>query len=80
MPLKFEYLSLFINIMPSRRERERPCRVPVDEVVVSALHAPPPQGDPQVPSEYPFPPIPQVGFLSPMTIDAFQAFTIYWYA
>ena len=53
--------------------------VPMDEKATSAPHVPPPQGDPKVPPEFPVTPMPQAGFFPPMTVEAFQAFTNYWY-
>ena len=62
--------------MPPRKGHGRAHRVPMDE---EAASAPLPQGDPQVPLELPIPPIAQARFFPPMTFEAFQAFTNYWY-
>ena len=52
----------------------------MDEEAASTPHAPPPQGNPQTPPEFSIPPIPQTGFFPQITLEAFQAFTNYWYA
>ena len=52
----------------------------MDEKAASAPYALPLQGDPQVPPEFSVPPMSQVRFFPPMTHEAFQAFTTYWYA
>ena len=66
--------------MPPRRGRDRFHRVLMDEEATSTLHALPLQGDFPVPLEFSIPPIPQARFFPPMTLEAFQAFTTYWYA
>ena len=78
--MEFEFLSFFVDIMPSRRGRDRPHRVPIDEKAALAPHASPPQGDPLVPSKFSVPSMPQARLFPSMTPNAFQAFTIYWYA
>ena len=60
--------------------RGRPCRLPVDEEAVSVPHALSPQGDPLFLPKVLVPPIPQVEFFPSMTLEAFQAYTNYWYA
>ena len=77
MSLKFEFLSLFVDIMPSQRGRSRPCSVPVDEEDASA---PPSQGDPPIPPKFSVLFVPQAEIFPPMTSEAFQAFTTYWCA
>ena len=69
-----------MDIMPPQREHDRLRKVFVDEEATSALHAPSPQGDPQAPFEFLISPMPQPRFFPPMTLEAFQAFTNYWYA
>ena len=63
--------------MPPRRGRSKPRRVLVDE---EAASAPPLQGELQAPQEFQVPPMPQLGFFPPMTLEAFQAYTNFWYA
>ena len=52
----------------------------MDEEVASAPHVPLPQGEPQAPPEFQVLPIPQPGFFPPMTSEAFQTYTNFWYA
>ena len=52
----------------------------MDEEAASALHGPPPQDDPLVPPKFPIPLVPQAGLFPPMSLEAFQSFTTYWYA
>ena len=35
----------FVDIMPTQKERGRPCRVPVDKETTLASYAPPPLGE-----------------------------------
>ena len=66
--------------MPPRRGRGRARRVPVDNEVAFASHAPPPQGEPHFPSGFQVPHMPQLDFFPPMTPEAFQGYTKFWYA
>ena len=52
----------------------------MDEEAASVPHAPLPQSDPQFPSEFQVPLMPQPRFFPPITIEAFQAYTKIWYA
>ena len=58
---------------PPRRGRGRPQRVQVNEEVASAPHnpPPPPPPEPQGPSGFQVPPMPQPGFFPPMTPEAY---------
>ena len=73
-------MSFFVENIPPRRERGKPHRLLVDEEAISAHYAPPPQGDPPIPSKFLLLPIHQVGPFPPMSPKAFQAFTAYWHA
>ena len=70
----------FVDIMPPRKGCTRPRKVLVNEEAASASHAPPQQGNSQVPLEFSIPPMPQARFFPLITLEAFQAFTTYWYA
>ena len=78
--MEFEFLSFYVDIMPPWRGHGRPRRVPMDEEDASAPHTPLPQCDPSILLEFSILFIPQAGLYPPMTFEAFQAFTIYWYA
>ena len=66
--------------MSPRRGHGKPRRVPMDKEAVSAPHVFSPQGDLSVPLEFFIPPISQARPYPPMSFEAFQAFTFYWYA
>ena len=68
-----------MNIPPWRwRGRQR--KALVDEEATSAPHALAPQVEPQVQPKFQVSSIPQLGFFSPMTLEAFQAYMNFWYA
>ena len=69
MPSKFEYLSLFVDIMSPRRGRDIPHRVLVNEELVSSLHAPPSNGDPP---KFQIPLIPQAKLSTSMSLRPFE--------
>ena len=65
--------------MPPQSGRGRPRRVPMDKEDTPTSHTPLSQGDPQFPTKFLVPPMPQVEFFPSMTLEAFHAFTNYWY-
>ena len=52
----------------------------MDEEAASTYHAPHPQHDPPIPLKFSIPLLPHAGFFPFMSLEAFQAFTAYWYA
>ena len=58
---------------------QQPRRVLVDKEAALAFYAPSPHGDLLVPLEFSVPLMPQARCFPPMTLEAFQAFTTYWY-
>ena len=61
------------------RGRDLLRKVPMDEKVVSTLHAPP-QGESQASPEFQVSLMPQPGFFPPITPQVFQAYTKLWQA
>ena len=59
--------------------RARPRRGQVDEEAASTSHNPPPPLEPQGQPSFQVSPIPQSGFFSPMTPEAYQAYINFWY-
>ena len=57
--MEFEFLSLFVVIMPPRRGHNRPHRIPMDEEAALGPHAPPPLDDPLDPPKFLVPHVPQ---------------------
>ena len=72
--LEFELLSLFVDTMPPRRERDSPHRIYVDEEAASAPHDPLSHDDPLIPPEFSIPLVSQAEPFPPMSLKAFQAF------
>ena len=65
---------------PLRRRRGRPRRGQVDEKAASAPRNPPPPSEPQGQPGFQVPPMPQLRFFPPMTLEAYQAYMNFWYA
>ena len=52
----------------------------MDEEAISAPLAPPLQVESQASSKFPIPPIPQISFFLPITLEACLAYANFWYA